>query len=90
MDEFRMAKRRMNTGKAVGVDGIPFELFRGMYEEDLDIRTLVSNFDELILHTFNVILNSGKYPDAWRLAVLVPLLKGVDLNTLLPILIIEV
>ena len=84
LDEFRAAKRRMNTGKAVGLDGIPFELFRGTYIEDIDTRTLVSSFDELILHTFNTILVSGKYPDAWRLAVLVPLLKGTDLNSSLP------
>lgn len=84
MDEFRDAKRRMKVGKAVGLDGIPFELFRGTYIDDLDTRKLVSSFDDLILHTFNTILVSGKYPDAWRLAVLVPLLKGIDLNSLLP------
>ena len=84
MDEFRAAKRRMKVGKAVGLDGIPCELFRGTYVDDVDTRKLVSCFDELILHTFNTILVSGKYPDAWRLAVLVPLLKGIDLNSLLP------
>ena len=84
VEELRAAKRRMNTGKAVGLDGIPFELFRGMYTDDVDTRNLVSSFDELILHMFNSILVSGRYPDAWRLAVLVPLLKGVDLDTLLP------
>ena len=84
MDEFRLAKRRMNTGKAVGLDGVPFEIFRGAHIDDVDTRVLVSHFDELILHTFNLILMSGKYPVAWRLAMLVPLLKGVDLNSLLP------
>ena len=84
MDEFRAAKRRMHIGKAVGLDGIPFELFHGTYIDNVDIRALVSSFDELILHTLNTILVSGKYPDAWRLAMLVPLLKGVDLNSLLP------
>ena len=53
----------MNTGKAVGLDGIPFELFRGTYIplDDIDTRILVSSFDDLILHTFNTILVSCKW-----------------------------
>ena len=47
-------------------------------------RQLVSALDELMVHAFNLVLASGVYPDAWRLAVLVPLLKGVDLDCSLP------
>ena len=61
MDEYRSAKRRMNSGKAVGLDGVPFELFRGVYNGDIGMRTLVSSFDDLILHTFNTILANGRY-----------------------------
>ena len=80
LSEYRAAKKRMHTGKAVGIDGIPFEMIRGKMING----ELVSEFDDMMLYMFNLILTSGKYPDAWRLAVLVPLLKGVALDASLP------
>ena len=61
-------------------NGIPFEMFKGRMVDG----QLVSELDEMMLYMFNLILTSGKYPEAWRLAVLIPLLKGVDLNISLP------
>jgi hypothetical protein len=85
IQELRQAKERMKTGKAVGIDGLPFELFRGQRpDDDSAVRQLTSELDEAMVHLFNLILTSGKYPDAWRLAVLVPLLKGVNLDSKLP------
>ena len=85
MYEYRAAKERMHTRKAVGIDGIPFELLRGSFQRDEDdYLVLISELDEVVLHVFNTVLASGKYPDAWRLAVLVPLLKGTGLESLLP------
>jgi hypothetical protein len=84
LDEYRDAKRRMKSDKAVGIDGVPFELFRGTFDDAPGVRKLISELDDLLVHVFNVILDSGKYPDAWRLAVLVPLLKGGDLDSSLP------
>ena len=74
MPEYREAKERMYSGKAVGCDGIPFECIRGkrvVTDEDAGSTELISEVDSIMLHVFNHILVSGKYPDAWRLAVLI-------------------
>jgi hypothetical protein len=87
MSEYRSAKERMHSGKAVGCDGLPFECIRGKWvivDPETSARELISELDETMLAVFNHILASGKYPDAWRLAVLVPLLKGIDLDRSLP------
>lgn len=80
LSEYRLAKKRMHMGKAVGVDGIPFEMIRGKMIDG----ELISEFDDTLVHMFNLILCSGKYPDAWRLAVMIPLLKGISLDASLP------
>ena len=77
IDEYREAKKRMNLGKAVGPDGISFEFIRGDWvDNEGEQRILVSVLDEYMLRLFNLILKCGQYPEAWRLAILVPLLKG--------------
>ena len=43
-------------------------------------KCLVSPIDEIILDLFNRVLETGVFPDAWRRAALVPLLKGGTLN----------
>ena len=63
--------------------GIPFEMFRGdRMDDDLGPRQLVSVLDDVLLRVFNLVLSSGKYPDAWRLAMLEPLLKSLELDKL--------
>ena len=41
---------------------------------------MVSPLDDILLELFNTILASGIFPDAWRRAALIPLLKGGALN----------
>ena len=81
LDEYRAMKERMRAGKATGVDGIPFECFRGLRDDN---GILVSVLDDVMVDLFNTILLSGKYPEAWRLAILVPLLKGTNVDASLP------
>ena len=84
VDEYREAKHRTHIGKAVGHDGIPFEVVRGEWVVSDTDRQLISPFDDLIVSMFNCVLSSGKYPEAWRLAILVPLLKGHSLDGSVP------
>ena len=60
---------RMKNNKVPGPDGIPAECYRG---EDSTAAAIVL--------VFNAILSSGRYPDAWRTALLVPLLKNWRLD----------
>ena len=74
-------KDRMKRGRASGIDGIPIECILGSRGANLDNPdALVSPVDEILLDTFNQVLSSGAFPDAWRRAALVPLLKGGALN----------
>ena len=64
-------KERMNKGRASGIDGIPIECVLGMRGVDIDNpKCLVSPLDEAILDLFNIVLESGVFPDTWRRAVL--------------------
>ena len=74
----------MHTGKAVGINGIPLEFLRGAVDVDGPGHVFVSALHEYIVRMFNLILTSGRYPDAWRLVMLVPLLKGTNLDASLP------
>jgi hypothetical protein len=74
-------KDRMKRGRASGLDGIPIECVlgvRGADPEEPD--ALVSPIDEILLETFNQVLTTCVFPDAWRRAALVPLLKGGALS----------
>lgn len=66
MDEIISAMKSMKKGKAAGYDRITVEMLRGGKE-------LVASWLCLI---FNKCWNSGKVPEDWRKAVVVPLYKG--------------
>ena len=66
----------MRSGKAGGTDGIAFEFCRGAFLADVDANLTHSPIENLLLKMFNTILHSGKYPEAWRLATLIPLVKS--------------
>ncbi len=74
VDELYHAKERMHKGRAGGVDGLPIELFLGFRVEGKG--PLLSCFDAAVLDLFNSILLRGKYPLAWRIAMLVPIFKN--------------
>lgn len=76
----------MKRGKAAGLDGLPIEGFLGSRGTKVEnpSQLLRSPLDELMVDLFNRILQSGGYPDAWRLAALVPLPKGGGLNMCMP------
>ena len=78
IDELRLTKERMNKGKAAGVDGLYMEYFLGerIDEGEGDERQLISPLDGMILNVFNKILTTGRFPELWRMAALMPLLKG--------------
>ena len=46
------------------LDGIP---------ADDSKNALVSPVDGLVLHLFNTVIMNGRYPDVWRIALLLPL-----------------
>ena len=63
----------MNKGRASGLDGIPIECILGMRGLNIDNpKCLVSPLDDIVLNLFNMVLESGVFPDACRRAVLVP------------------
>ena len=64
-EEVRTAMNRMNTGKAVGLNDIPVEVWRWLGE-------LVIHF---LTRLFNKILEDERMPDKWR-SVLVPIFKN--------------
>ena len=77
MDEYRSAKESVKRGKSPGVDGINAECILGIRTDD-GSNILVSPLDEMMLDIFNEVLVSGRFPGAWRQAVVVPVLKGGD------------
>ncbi len=70
-DELLAAKKRMHRRKAGGSDGIAHEFFMGVRDEN-GTRSAV---DDYILVLLNSILSQRRYPEAWRLASLVALVK---------------
>ena len=85
IDELRLTKERMNKGKAAGVDGLYMEYFLGerIDEGEGDERQLISPLDGMILNVFNKILTTGRFPELWRMAALMPLLKGGIINAII-------
>ena len=59
MDELRKALKRMKSGKALGPDYIPVELWRCLGEVAIDFLTGL----------FNRILYTDKIPDEWRITI---------------------
>ncbi|KAK3514046.1 hypothetical protein QTP70_002507 [Hemibagrus guttatus] len=65
-DEVRKALKRMKSGKAVGPDDIPVEVWKCLGEAAVDFLTSL----------FNRVLESERMPEEWRRSVLVPIFKN--------------
>ncbi|KAK3557346.1 hypothetical protein QTP70_026574, partial [Hemibagrus guttatus] len=65
-DEVRKALKRMKSGKAVGPDDIPVEVWKCLGEAAVEFLTSL----------FNKVLESEKMPEEWRRSVLVPIFKN--------------
>jgi hypothetical protein len=64
--EVRETLKRMKGGKAMGPDGIPIEVWRGLGD-----RAIV-----WLTKLFNLIFRSNKMPEEWRRSTLVPIFKN--------------
>ncbi|KAK3522185.1 hypothetical protein QTP70_027006, partial [Hemibagrus guttatus] len=62
-DEVRKALKRMKSGKAVGPDDIPVEVWKCLGEAAV----------EFLASLFNRVLESERMPEEWRRSVLVPI-----------------
>ncbi|KAK3559121.1 hypothetical protein QTP86_005039 [Hemibagrus guttatus] len=65
-DEVRKALKRMKSGKAVGPDDIPVEVWKCLGEAGV----------EFLISLFNRVLESERMPEEWRRSVLVPIFKN--------------
>ncbi|KAK3533747.1 hypothetical protein QTP70_025045 [Hemibagrus guttatus] len=65
-DEVRKALKRMKSGKAVGPDDIPVEVWKCLGEAAVEFLTSL----------FNRVLESERMPEEWRISVLVPIFKN--------------
>ncbi|KAK3529887.1 hypothetical protein QTP86_007205 [Hemibagrus guttatus] len=65
-DEVRKALKRMKSGKAVGPDDIPVEVWKCLGEAAV----------EFLVSLFNRVLESERMPEEWRRSVLVPIFKN--------------
>ena len=65
-DEVRRALKRMKSGKALGPDDIPVEVWKCLGEVAVEFLTGL----------FNRILDGEKMPEEWRRSVLVPIFKN--------------
>ncbi|KAK3536000.1 hypothetical protein QTP70_023736, partial [Hemibagrus guttatus] len=65
-DEVREALKRMKSGKAVGPDDIPVEVWKCLGEAAV----------EFLANLFNRVLESERMPEEWRRSVLVPIFKN--------------
>ena len=64
--EIEGALKHLATGKAGGIDGITTDMLKSSQHIMLPY----------FLRFFNMILNSGIYPEIWRNAIIVPIYKG--------------
>ncbi|KAK3560807.1 hypothetical protein QTP86_019508, partial [Hemibagrus guttatus] len=65
-DEVRKSLKRMKSGKAVGPDDIPVEVWKCLGEAAVEFLTSL----------FNRVLESERMPEEWRRSVLVPIFKN--------------
>ncbi|KAK3548620.1 hypothetical protein QTP70_015565, partial [Hemibagrus guttatus] len=65
-DEVRKALKRMKSGKEVGPDDIPVEVWKCLGEAAV----------EFLASLFNRVLESERMPEEWRRSVLVPIFKN--------------
>ncbi|KAK3548852.1 hypothetical protein QTP70_021037 [Hemibagrus guttatus] len=63
-DEVRKALKRMKSGKAVGPDDIPVEVWKCLGEAAVEFSL------------FNIVLERERMPEEWRRSVLVPIFKN--------------
>ncbi|KAK3507828.1 hypothetical protein QTP70_001195 [Hemibagrus guttatus] len=71
-DEVRKALKRMKSGKAVGPDDIPVEVWKCLGEAAV----------EFLANLFNRVLESERMPEEWRRSVLAPIFKNkVDVQS---------
>ena len=68
MEEVGTQLKKMNTGKACGLDQIPIEVWKLFGDAALDY----------LLHTMNAVLVDGM-PQSWRKSKISPLHKGTVL-----------
>ncbi|MFA0954731.1 RNA-directed DNA polymerase, partial [Klebsiella pneumoniae] len=66
MSEMKNAMRKLKNGKAAGIDGVTSEMLK-YGGAVLDVR---------MLQLFNACYESGRVPEEWKFAVIVPLYKG--------------
>ncbi|KAK3557745.1 hypothetical protein QTP86_000302 [Hemibagrus guttatus] len=69
-DEVRKALKRMKSGKAVGPDDIPVEVWMCLGEAAVEFLTSL----------FNRVSESERMPEEWRRSVSVPIFKNKDLE----------
>ena len=65
-EEVKASMRKMKSGKAVGPDNIPVEVWKCLGETALEFLTKL----------FNRTMESERMPEAWRKSVLVPIFKN--------------
>ena len=65
-EEVKEALRKMKSGKAVGPDGIPVEVWKSLGEDGVTWLTVF----------FNVILRTARMPEEWRHSTIIPLYKN--------------
>ena len=72
MDEVEIALSRIRKGKALGIDGIPIELY----------SSGIKYFTPLLTTLFNTIFDSADYPDDWAQGLIYPVHKKGDKSDL--------
>jgi len=65
-EEVKEALRKMKSGKAVGPDSIPVEVWKSLVEDGV---AWLTDF-------FNVIFKTAKMPQEWRYSTIIPLYKS--------------
>jgi len=65
-EEVKEALRKMKSGKAVGPDSIPVEIWKSLGEDGVAWLT----------HFFNAILKIANMPQEWRHSTIIPLYKN--------------
>ena len=64
-EEVKDALRKMKSGKAVGLDLIPVDIWKCLGEEGI----------EWLTELFNVIFKTVRMPNEWRTSTVIPLYK---------------
>ena len=70
LGELNISLKKAQNGKSTGPDLINNEMLK--HGGDL--------LHQGLLHLFNVILTSGKYPEVWKSSIITPIHKGLDIH----------